>query len=157
MPRIAPFRALRFDSSRLPDTAAVIAPPYDVISPEQRAVLEAQHPRNIVHLDLPRGEGDAKYENARTMLDAWLAEGSLREDSEPAIYRYEQIFSFDTGTGARSYTRKGFFALIQLSPFADRVVFLQDGRIVSQIVLEKSMEISERRRVIVEELEKHDT
>jgi uncharacterized protein (DUF1015 family) len=122
MPRIAPFRALRFDSSRLPDIAQVLAPPYDVISPEQRSVLEAQHPRNIVHLDLPRGEGDAKYASARAMLDAWLDEGSLREDSEPAIYRYEQIFSFDTGTGARSYTRKGFFALIQLSPFADRVV-----------------------------------
>ena len=41
---------------------------------------------------------------------------------EPAIYRYEQIFSFDTGTGPRSYTRKGFFALILLSPFSERVV-----------------------------------
>ena len=122
MPRIAPFRALRFDVSRLPDTARVLAPPYDVISPEQRIVLEAQHPRNIVHLDLPRGEGDAKYESAAAMLDAWLAEGSLREDSEPAIYRYEQSFTFDTGTGARSYTRKGFFGLIELSPFADRIV-----------------------------------
>jgi uncharacterized protein (DUF1015 family) len=122
MPRIAPFRALRFDPSRLPDTARVIAPPYDVISPEQRTALEAQHERNIVHLDLPRGEGDAKYDNARAMLDAWISEGSLREDAEPAIYRYEQIFSFDTGTGPRSYTRKGFFALILLSPFADRIV-----------------------------------
>ena len=122
MPRIAPFRALRFDSQRLPDTARVIAPPYDVISPEQRAALEAQHPRNIVHLDLPRGEGDAKYESARAMLDAWMAEGALREDAEPAIYRYEQIFSYDTGTGPRSYTRKGFFALILLSPFSERVV-----------------------------------
>jgi uncharacterized protein (DUF1015 family) len=122
MPRIAPFRALRFDSSRLPDTARVLAPPYDVISPEQRAVLEAQHERNIVHLDLPRGEGDAKYDNARALLDAWMAEGTLREDSQPAIYRYEQSFTFDAGTGPRSYTRKGFFALILLSPFADRVV-----------------------------------
>ncbi|MBN2573455.1 MAG: DUF1015 domain-containing protein, partial [Deltaproteobacteria bacterium] len=122
MPRIAPFRALRFDPLRLPDTAKIIAPPYDVISPEQRAVLEAQHPRNIVHLDLPRGEGDAKYESAAAMLEAWISEGSLREDGEPAIYRYEQIFSFDAGTGPRTYSRKGFFALILLSPFADRIV-----------------------------------
>ena len=85
-------------------------------------MLEAQHARNIVHLDLPRGEGDAKYDSAKTMLDAWMTEGSLREDAEPAIYRYEQIFTFDTGTGPRTYTRKGFFALILLSPFADRVV-----------------------------------
>jgi uncharacterized protein (DUF1015 family) len=122
MPRIAAFRALRFDQGRLPNLAQVIAPPYDVISSEKRAELEAQHSRNIVHLDLPRGEGDDKYANARRLLDQWMAEGSLREDAEPAIYRYEQIFSFDTGGGARTYTRKGFFALIELSPFSERIV-----------------------------------
>jgi uncharacterized protein (DUF1015 family) len=122
MPHIAAFRALRFDQRRLPNLAQVIAPPYDVISPEQRAVLEAQHARNIVHLDLPRGDGDDKYENARRGLDQWMAEGTLREDGEPAIYRYQQTFSFDVGTGARSYTRKGFIALIELSPFSDRIV-----------------------------------
>jgi uncharacterized protein (DUF1015 family) len=122
MPRIAAFRALRYDATRLADPSQVLAPPYDVISPDQRTALEAQHPRNIVQLDLPRGEGDEKYQNARKLLDAWMAEGSLREDERPAIYRYEQIFDFDVGTGERRYTRKGFFALIQLSPFADRVV-----------------------------------
>jgi len=122
MPRIVPFRALRFDPTRLPDTAKVIAPPYDVISAEQRAALEAQHERNIVHLDLPRGEGDAKYDHARDLLKDWIADGSLREDPKPALYRYEQIFSFDTGSGSRTYTRKGFFALIELSPFSERVV-----------------------------------
>jgi len=122
MPRIVAFRALRFDQGRIPKLAEVIAPPYDVISPEQRAKLEAHHARNIVHLDLPRGEGDEKYQNARRGLDQWMAEGVLREDVQPAIYRYEQTFSFDTGTGARTYTRKGFFALIELSPFSDRIV-----------------------------------
>ena len=122
MARIVPFRALRFDPTRLPETAKVIAPPYDVISAEERAELEAQHERNIVHLDLPRGEGDAKYEHARDLLTAWMADGSLREDPKPALYRYEQIFSFDTGGGSRTYTRKGFFALIELSPFSARVV-----------------------------------
>ena len=122
MPRIAPFRALRFDSTRLTDAARLIAPPYDVISAEQRAALEAQHERNIVHLDLPRGEGDEKYQSARKMLDAWMADGTLKEDAQPSLYRYEQIFCFDVGTGSRSYARKGFFALIELSPFSARVV-----------------------------------
>lgn len=121
MPRIVAFRALRFDPARLP-TAQVIAPPYDVISPEERTRLEAQHGRNVVHLDLPRGDGDAKYERARQLLEAWTADGSLREDAQPAIYRYEQTFSFDSGEGARTYTRKGFIALIELSPFSARVV-----------------------------------
>jgi len=122
MPRIAAFRALRFDENRLPDLAQVIAPPYDVISPDQRAGLEAQHAQNIVHLDLPRGEGDDKYANARGLLDRWISEGTLREDGQPAIYRYEQTFSFDTGTGPRTYVRKGFIAAIELSPFSDRIV-----------------------------------
>ena len=122
MPRIVAFRALRFDPSRFPQVAQVLAPPYDVISPDERARLEGQDARNIVHLDLPRGEGDAKYVHARALLDAWVADGSLREDSRPAIYRYEQTFSFDSGEGLRTYTRKGFIALIELSPFSARVV-----------------------------------
>jgi uncharacterized protein (DUF1015 family) len=126
MPRIAAFRALRFDPTRVTNLAQVIAPPYDVISPEQRTALEAQHGRNIVHLDLPRGEGgdknDDKYANARGLLDQWMAEGTLREDSQPALYRYEQTFSFDTGTGPRTYVRKGFIAAIELSPFSARIV-----------------------------------
>jgi uncharacterized protein (DUF1015 family) len=74
----------------------------------------------VVRLDLPRGEGDQKYDNARQELDRWIAEGTLRPDPQPAIYRYEQTFAHPAG--ARSYTRKGFIALLKLTPFADRVV-----------------------------------
>lgn len=122
MARIAAFRALRYDPAQVPNLAQVIAPPYDVISPEQRGVFEAQHAKNVVHLDLPRGEGDEKYGKARDLLAQWMAEGTLREDDQPALYRYEQSFVFDLGQGPRSYARKGFVSLIELSPFAERIV-----------------------------------
>ncbi len=122
MARIAPFRALRFDFSRVTDASLLIAPPYDVIGEAQRKELEARHARNIVHLDLPRGEGDERYQNSRRQLEAWLAEGSLRQDARPALYRYEQTFSFEGASGRRSYTRKGFISLIELTPFAERIV-----------------------------------
>ena len=122
MARIAPFRALRFDQGRFADLARLLAPPYDVISETQRKELEASHPRNIVHLDLPRGEADARYENARAQLERWLAEGTLRQDARPALYRYEQRFSFTGAAGPQNYTRKGFISLIELSPFSARVV-----------------------------------
>jgi uncharacterized protein (DUF1015 family) len=122
MARIAPFRALRFDFARVADPSLLIAPPYDVIGEAQRKELEGRHPRNVVHLDLPRGEGDERYQNARRLLDAWLADGSLRQDERPAIYRYEQTFSFEDASGRRSYTRKGFISLIELTPFSDRIV-----------------------------------
>jgi uncharacterized protein (DUF1015 family) len=86
---IAPFRALRFDAARFPDVGPLIAPPYDVISDSEREALERRHDRNVVRLDLPRGEGDARYENARGLLDRWIEDGTLRRDPQPAIYRYE--------------------------------------------------------------------
>ena len=122
MARIAPFRALRFDGGHFADLGKLIAPPYDVIGDAQRKALEESHPRNIVHLDLPRGEGDARYQRACVLLDAWVAEGSLRQDAQPALYRYEQSFSFDGPSGRRNYIRKGFISLIELTPFSERIV-----------------------------------
>ncbi len=118
MAQIAPFHGLRFDLSRLGDAARLLAPPYDVINDDERRALEQRHERNIVHLDLPRGEGDLRYTNAGTQLDRWTADGTLRRDDKPALYRYEQTFSF-AGT---PYVRKGFVGLLKLEPFSARVV-----------------------------------
>jgi uncharacterized protein (DUF1015 family) len=120
MAEIAPFRALRFDLRRHADASRLIAPPYDVISAAERDELERRHDRNVVRLDLPRGEGDAKYEQARRELDRWIAEGTLKQDERPAIYRYEQTFSYPAG--GKTYVRKGFVSLLKLTPFSDRVV-----------------------------------
>ena len=122
MAQIAPFHALRFNHGRSTDLAALIAPPYDVISESDRHELESRHHRNIVHLDLPRGDGDQRYDHARASLERWIAEGTLRQDERPAIYRYEQRFSFANGAGPRTYVRKGFIALLKLEPFESRVV-----------------------------------
>jgi uncharacterized protein (DUF1015 family) len=117
---IAPFRALRFDTSRFADLGPLIAPPYDVISEPEREALERRHERNVVRLDLPRGEGEVKYANARRLLDQWIAEGTLRIDPRPAIYRYEQSFEYPPG-GTR-YLRTGFIANLLLTPFTAGVV-----------------------------------
>ena len=126
---IAPFSGLRFDLARIGDPSRVLAPPYDVISEAQRLDLEARHPQNVVRLELPRGDGDAKYANAAALLDAWIAEGILRRDERPALYRYVQTFRFPAPDGAgavsgdaKVYSRQGFFCLVKLEPFASRVV-----------------------------------
>ena len=117
---IAPFRALRFNSTRFPDLGPLMAPPYDVVSAVDREALEQRHERNVIRLDLPRGEGEARYENARLLLDRWRQDGTLRLDPQPAIYRYEQTFQHPPG--GRRYVRTGFIALLRLTPFSDRVV-----------------------------------
>jgi uncharacterized protein (DUF1015 family) len=118
MAEIAAFAALRFAPAPGIDPGLLLAPPYDVISPEQRAALEQRHPHNVVHLDLPRGEGDQRYAHARALLDDWIGAGVVREDAQPALYRYEQRF---VHAGA-SFVRKGFIANLRLTPFSDRVV-----------------------------------
>lgn len=95
----------------------VLAPPYDVIDPELRRTLAARHARNVVHIDLPEGDGDARYENARNLFEAWQREGVLTRHGAPAFLRYTQSFE-PPGGGAR-VTRKGFFALVRATPYSE--------------------------------------
>ncbi|HET6147318.1 MAG TPA: DUF1015 domain-containing protein [Polyangia bacterium] len=118
---IAPFRGLRYDLTRVGDPARVLAPPYDVISEAQHQELEARHPHNVVRLERPRGDGDARYGRAAALLDSWIAEGILIRDQRPALYVYQQTFRFPADGGA-VYNRTGFFALVKLEPFSSRVV-----------------------------------
>jgi uncharacterized protein (DUF1015 family) len=120
VPTLRPFRALRYDPAAVGDLAAVISPPYDVISPELQARLAARHPRNSVLLDLPPdapGEAPgARYRRAAQAFAAWQVDGTLRQDPEPAIYAYEQTYRLpDTDEERR---QRGFFARLRLEPYA---------------------------------------
>jgi uncharacterized protein (DUF1015 family) len=123
MADIAPVTPLRYDLSRLGGSlAAVVSPPYDVISAEQRAELFARHPHNVVRLILPEGDGDAKYSHAAALLAEWRDQHILFRDTEPAFYRLDQSFAQPGNRSAGAITRRGFLALVRLVPFADRVV-----------------------------------
>jgi uncharacterized protein (DUF1015 family) len=124
MARIAPLTPLRYALDRLGgDLGRVVAPPYDVISPAQRAELAARDPHNVVHLILPEGEGDTRYGNAARLLSSWRAEQVLVRDPEPAFYGLTQTFAAPGApAGAPRLTRRGFLALVELHPFEDRVV-----------------------------------
>ena len=124
MARIAPLTPLRYDLSRLSGgLASVICPPYDVISPEERAVLAARDPHNVVHLILPEGVGDARYAHAAKLLASWRQSGVLVRDEEPGFYRVEQTFvPPGAPDGTAPLTRRGFLALVELVPFSERVI-----------------------------------
>ena len=119
MPRVDPFRALRYSPAIATRLGEVIAPPYDVIAPEQRARLAA-HPANIVHVDLPvaAGGGD-RYAAAASTLAGWVRDGILIRDSEPAYYLCEQTFRVESGALGR---RLGLFARLGLEPLESGVV-----------------------------------
>jgi uncharacterized protein (DUF1015 family) len=121
MAEIAPLTPLRYDLARLSEgLGSVVAPPYDVISPEQRQELATSDPHNVVRLILPEGEGDTKYANAAGILERWCHEGILVRDVQPAFYRYDQTFAPPGGGPSRR--RRGFLALVRLVPFSERIV-----------------------------------
>ncbi|MCS7208748.1 MAG: DUF1015 domain-containing protein [Fimbriimonadales bacterium] len=109
------FRATRF-ARLIPE---VVAPPYDVIDEPLRQELAQRNPYNIVHLTLPQG-GDDRYAHAARLLQHWLADGVLREDPTPAVYRYTQRFHDPLTNKQR--TRTGYFVLLHTEPYENGVV-----------------------------------
>jgi uncharacterized protein (DUF1015 family) len=119
--RIRPFRALRYDPARV-DFSRVLAPPYDVIAGEERALLYERDPHNAIRLELTRevaDEADTDYAQIRETLRAWRAAGVLVREAEPALYALRQ--SFAAPDGARR-VRESFFALLHLEDYARRIV-----------------------------------
>src|SRR5690348_15447001 len=111
MARIRPFRALRY---HVPDLEAVVAPPYDVISEEERAGYLARSPYNVVHLTLPDSE-----EQAARDLAAWQEEGVLVRDPEPSYWWLAQDYVGPDGVARR---REGFIASLHAEPYESRVI-----------------------------------
>jgi len=90
MPRFEPFAGLRYDSARV-DLSAVIAPPYDVVGPDDRARLAGRHSANSIRVELPEPDHRAeldRYANAARQLERWQEEGILVRDAVPSFYAY---------------------------------------------------------------------
>lgn len=121
MAHIAPFRAVRYSAQ---DQSRLVAPPYDILDQADKEALLARSDRNVVAVDLPHtppkeaGPKEAYERSARTLL-SWLNDGTLKQDSEPALYVYHQIFRH----GGRHYTRQMFFARLRLEEFGKGQVF----------------------------------
>ena len=97
MPRFEPFAGVRYDLDRV-ELDDVVAPPYDVIGPEDQAGLEARSPYNVVRIDLPHDEeGRDRYTLARSRFDEWMTAGILRMDPEPGFYAYRMGYHDPAG------------------------------------------------------------
>jgi uncharacterized protein (DUF1015 family) len=89
MPRFRPFAGLRYDPSVPLDK--VIAPPYDVVGPDERAELAARHRANAIRVELPVPDvraGLDKYASAARIFTEWREEGLLVPDAWAAFYAY---------------------------------------------------------------------
>ncbi len=108
MPTVTPFRALRYDTAVAGPLADLVAPPYDVISEDERAVYLARNAHNIVHLTLPDSP-----EQAASDLATWQDERVLVR-AEEAFWWVAQDY---TGPDGVARTREGFAAAVEATPY----------------------------------------
>ena len=111
---VRPFRALRYDPAVAGGLESLVAPPYDVIQPEQREALLGRSPYNVVHLTLPDSDDDAA-----ASLAEWREQGVLALDPEPACWWLSQEY---VGPDDVARRREGFIAALRLEPYEQRVV-----------------------------------
>jgi uncharacterized protein (DUF1015 family) len=101
VPRFEPFQGLRYRPQVAP-LAQVIAPPYDVISPTERAHLASRHRANAVLVELPEADLSGRrdrYTVATDLFTRWQEKGIIVADPIPSLYPYRM-----TDTSGRATT-----------------------------------------------------
>lgn len=122
MVEIRPFKGVLYNQKKV-SISRVIAPPYDVISPDEQNKLYNLHPANIVRLILgkeyPRDNSRYnRYSRAAGSYKKWLEERILLFDRYPSIYAYR----IDFKERGKKKTRIGFIALADLRGDNNRVL-----------------------------------
>jgi uncharacterized protein (DUF1015 family) len=106
---VRPFRAERYDEAHAGPLETLVAPPYDVITPEQRRDYLARSPYNVVHLTLPDEE-----EQAGRDLAAWRSADVLARDGDAAFWLLAQEY---TGPDGVTRTRSGIVVSLRADPY----------------------------------------
>ena len=114
MAEVKPFRAERYDEAKAGPLEHLVAPPYDVISPEERAKYLALSPYNVVRLTLPDDEQQAGHE-----LAAWRQSGVLVREEEPSFWFLSQDYTGPDGVARR---RSGLVASLRAEPYDHGIV-----------------------------------
>jgi uncharacterized protein (DUF1015 family) len=110
---IKPFRALRYDTERAGRLEDLVAPPYDVIGPEERDRYLQQSQYNVVHLTLP----DSEEQAGRTFRD-WRAEKVVTEEA-PAFWALSQDYVGPDGVARK---RTGLVGSLRVEPYESGAV-----------------------------------
>lgn len=114
---VRPFAGVRYNLEEVL-LKSVVAPPYDVISPEMKQALKDKSPYNVVTLDLPDGADD-KYDNAAALYKQYCDDKILVKDEKPSFYVYEQVYTY----GGKEYVRTGFVGLLKLEELGKGSVY----------------------------------
>ena len=117
---IRPFRGWHFPGS---DVSKTIAPPYDILNQQDKDQLLARSSDNIIAVDLPHvppkdlGPEEA-YLGAAKLLNEWKKSGVLVQEKAPALYAYEQSYSW----AGKTFSRRAMFAGVRSTPLGEDVI-----------------------------------
>jgi uncharacterized protein (DUF1015 family) len=125
---IRPFRGIRYNQSVTNDLAAVICPPYDIITPQMRQELYRQSEYNFVRLEDGWGSPqdtavDNKYTRSAATLEQWLKQSVLKVDDAPAIYLHDHYFTYQ----GKEFKRRGIITCVRLESRDGMVVRPHEG------------------------------
>ncbi len=112
------FQGFRYNPEKIENLSKVLAPPYDVISPEEQEELYGVSPYNVVRLILSKCEGEQKYVKAGATFRDWIADQVLIQEAEPSIYPYHQQFDLD----GKKIIRRGFIATVRIEDFSSKII-----------------------------------
>ena len=117
MAEVVPFRGVLYNVPRVSKASGgdLLAPPYDIITPEYKEELYQKSPYNVVRVDFGKelsGDDDNnnKYTRAKSYLDEWLQEGILNRSDKPCFYSYEISYTI----GNEEKKLRGFLGLVRL-------------------------------------------
>lgn len=117
MAEVIPFRGVLYNISKISSASGgdLLAPPYDIITPEYRNELYEKSPYNIVRIDFGQeletdNGNENRYTRARDYLQKWLNEQVLTRSLKPCFYSYEISYSIDN----EEKTLRGFLGLVRL-------------------------------------------
>jgi uncharacterized protein (DUF1015 family) len=133
MADIVPFRGISYNPVKIRDLSQVVAPPYDVISPQDLDALYHRDPWNVVRLVLNKETPqdhpqDNRYTRAAAFYAAWQKEEILVRAPQPRFYFLQEEFSSSilpsaqTGSLPEKIRRQGFIGLIRLEEYGAGVV-----------------------------------
>ncbi len=122
MVEIKPFHGWRYNPERV-RLEDVLAPPYDVVSPEEQRLYLTKSPYNVFHLELGATyttdtANENRYTRAKKYWDNWRQEGILLREKNPALYLYRLKFSWQ----GQKLTRRGLISLVRLAPWKTRKI-----------------------------------
>ncbi|MDH5768221.1 MAG: DUF1015 domain-containing protein [Nitrospirota bacterium] len=123
MAEIIPFKGILYNVSKV-SIGDVLAPPYDIITPEHQEELYRKSPLNIVRVDFGKeqpgdNETDNKYTRSKNYLETWVNEGILIRSEKPSFYAYEMSYRIN-GEEKRLL---GFLGLVKIEELGKGTIY----------------------------------